>query len=235
MAAAGHHLNLAQGRALTALRAQGGSVRAGHGDEPAAGAARRKTSPPTAKPREIWDAAWNRAYLDPLFRGTYPARYLPLVEKLMQPATWCRSARRSTFSASITMRRCIMRDRPERTSRHQLGRDADRDANDRLWAGAIDPTGLTEILVDLRRPLRQPARLHHREWRIFYRGAGTLRPHRRPRADSLPPRSYGGGSPRDRGGRKSRRLFHLDAGRQLGMGARFFCDIWTGPASTALL
>lgn len=86
MAAAGHHMNLAQGRALAALRAQGGgrfklgTVMSLQPVRPAQGLAANREA------AEIWDAAWNRAYLDPLFHGSYPPRYLPLVEKLVQPS-----------------------------------------------------------------------------------------------------------------------------------------------------
>ncbi|HVH82499.1 MAG TPA: GH1 family beta-glucosidase [Stellaceae bacterium] len=85
MAAAGHHQNLAQGKALAALRAQGGghfklgTVMSLQPVRPAEGLSANREA------AEIWDAAWNRAYLDPLFRGTYPPRYLPFVEKLLQP------------------------------------------------------------------------------------------------------------------------------------------------------
>jgi beta-glucosidase len=84
MAAAGHHMNLAQGRALAALRAEGGArfklgtVMSLQPVRPAQNLAVNRDA------AAIWDAAWNKAYLDPLFRGAYPARYLPIVEKLVQ-------------------------------------------------------------------------------------------------------------------------------------------------------
>jgi|SRR5665213_674015 len=84
MAAAAHHLNLAQGRALATLRAQNagfklGTVMSLQPVRPAQGLAENREA------AAQWDAAWNRAYLDPLFRGAYPARFAPLVEKLVQP------------------------------------------------------------------------------------------------------------------------------------------------------
>jgi len=85
MAAATHHQNLAQGRGLAALRSFGGArfklgtVMSLQPVRPADGLAANQEA------AKQWDAAWNRAYLDPLFHGTYPARFIPLVEKLMQP------------------------------------------------------------------------------------------------------------------------------------------------------
>src|SRR5262245_36581350 len=85
MPAAGHHQNLAQGRALAALRTEAGgrltlgTVMSLQPVRPAQDLAENKPAV------EIWDAAWNRAYLDPLFRGSYPTPYLPLVEELIRP------------------------------------------------------------------------------------------------------------------------------------------------------
>lgn len=92
-AAALHHQNLAQGRALQALRAARADWRLGtvltlqpvHAADPSessAGAAR------------LWDAVWNRSCLDPLFKGQYPvaleADFAPLLrpgdlEAIRQP------------------------------------------------------------------------------------------------------------------------------------------------------
>jgi len=83
--AATHHQNLAQGRAVAALRAIGGArfqlgtVLSLQPVRPADGLA---ANLPAA---EMWDAAWNRAYLDPLFRGRYPARLAPLLNALIEP------------------------------------------------------------------------------------------------------------------------------------------------------
>lgn len=85
MAAAAHHQNLAQGRALATLRSLGGTrfklgtVMSLQPVRPAEGLAANREA------AAQWDAAWNRAYLDPLLRGAYPTRFAPLVDGLVQP------------------------------------------------------------------------------------------------------------------------------------------------------
>lgn len=70
--AALHHMNLAQGRALKALRAVGrkewslGTVLSLQPSKPVAGV------PQAEEAAKTWDALWNRACLDPLFKGVYP-------------------------------------------------------------------------------------------------------------------------------------------------------------------
>jgi len=71
--AAQHHQNLAQGAAIRALRAD-------HGDrlklgtvltlQPCRPVGNAEANKPAAA---MWDAVWNRAHLDPLFKGRYPA------------------------------------------------------------------------------------------------------------------------------------------------------------------
>lgn len=79
--AAQHHQNLAQGKALQALRA------AGRSDwrlgtvltlQPCRPVGERDENRQAAA---IWDAAWNRTSLDPLFRGRYP----DLMERYYEP------------------------------------------------------------------------------------------------------------------------------------------------------
>ena len=70
--AAIHHQNLAQGRALQALRAERGDFRLGtvislQPTRPSPGHEADKTA--VAR----FDAFWNGAFLDPLFKGNYPA------------------------------------------------------------------------------------------------------------------------------------------------------------------
>lgn len=81
--AALHHLNLAQGKALAALRETGrkdwklGTVLSLQPVKAAAGV------PQAEEAAKMWDALWNRACLDPLFKGAYPrllaADFDPLV------------------------------------------------------------------------------------------------------------------------------------------------------------
>jgi beta-glucosidase len=72
MLAASHHQNLAQGRALAALRAERADLRLGTvvNISPVRPASDRKADHRAA---ERFDAFWNGAFLDPLFKGAYPA------------------------------------------------------------------------------------------------------------------------------------------------------------------
>lgn len=72
-AAAMHHQNLAQGLGTAALRAvlpAGGRIGAALSLQPC-----RPAAPGAEEAARIWDDAWNRAYLDPLFGRPYPARF----------------------------------------------------------------------------------------------------------------------------------------------------------------
>jgi len=82
-AAAMHHQNLAQGLAIAALRAGlGRPVRLGNALslQPT-----RPALPGAEEAAQIWDAAWNRAYLDPLYGKGYPARFAPDLGRLIKP------------------------------------------------------------------------------------------------------------------------------------------------------
>ena len=70
--AATHHQNLAQGRALQALRAERADLRLGTviNISPVRPSSDRKEDHRAA---ERFDAFWNGAFLDPLFKGSYPA------------------------------------------------------------------------------------------------------------------------------------------------------------------
>ena len=82
MLAAIHHQNLAQGRALQALRAEHSQLRLGTviNVQPARPSSDRDEDRRAA---ERFDAFWNGAVLDPLFKGVYPAAiaadFAPLV------------------------------------------------------------------------------------------------------------------------------------------------------------
>jgi beta-glucosidase len=70
--AASHHQNLAQGRALQALRAERADLRLGTviSISPVRPSSDRKEDHRAA---ERFDAFWNGSFLDPLFKGSYPA------------------------------------------------------------------------------------------------------------------------------------------------------------------
>ncbi|HZH25686.1 MAG TPA: GH1 family beta-glucosidase [Azospirillaceae bacterium] len=70
--ASAHHQNLAQGRALHAMRSAGGG-RWELGTVLSVQPARPVTpTEPDIRAALVWDALWNRAFLDPLFKGAYP-------------------------------------------------------------------------------------------------------------------------------------------------------------------
>jgi beta-glucosidase len=83
--AAIHHQNLAQGRALSALRAAGGKdwkLGTVLSVQPV------KPSPGNDSNRHAaaqWDAVWNRACLDPLFKGQYPDSLIADFKPLIKP------------------------------------------------------------------------------------------------------------------------------------------------------
>src|SRR5580704_3154139 len=149
MAAAGHHQNLAQGRALAALRAQGGdrfklgTVMSLQPVRPAEGLAVNREA------AETWDAAWNRAYLDPLFRGTYPARYLPLVEKLVQPGDMEQIQQKIDFLGVNYYAPMYQRVDPAGLLGTNWGALPNGMRTTAMTWG-IDSTGLTDILFELR-------------------------------------------------------------------------------------
>lgn len=149
MAAAGHHQNLAQGRALAALRAIGGTrfklgtVMSLQPVRPAEGLAANREA------AAIWDAAWNRAYLDPLFHGSYPARYLPLVEKLIQPGDLGQIRQPIDFLGVNYYAPMYQRADPNGLLGTNWGTiPPGMPTTGMTWP--IDPAGLTETLVDLR-------------------------------------------------------------------------------------
>jgi beta-glucosidase len=169
MAAAGHHMNLAQGRALAALRAQGGgrftlgTVMSLQPVRPVGGLASNQEA------AENWDAAWNRAYLDPLFHGSYPARYLPLVEKLVQSGDMETIRQKIDFLGVNYYAPMYQRVDPAGllgTNWGGLPPGMRTTAMD--WG--IDPTGLTDILFELRDRYGNP-RLYITENGAFFKEA----------------------------------------------------------------
>jgi beta-glucosidase len=85
MFAAMHHQNLAQGKGIAALRGLGGarfqlgtvlSLQPVHPSSP---------SDADRIAAAMWDALWNRGFLDPLFHGSYPPQLRPDLEKLARP------------------------------------------------------------------------------------------------------------------------------------------------------
>ena len=154
MAAAGHHQNLAQGQALQTLRAMNGRFELGtvmslQPVRPAQNLASNREA------AAIWDAAWNGAYLDPLFRGTYPARYLPLVEKLVQPGDMAQIRQKIDFLGVNYYSPMYQRVDPAGLLGTNWGTLPDGMRTTAMTWG-IDPTGLTDILGELRTQYGNP-------------------------------------------------------------------------------
>jgi beta-glucosidase len=149
MWAAAHHQNLAQGRGLAALRAIGGTrfqlgtvfsmqpVRSVD-DKPANRAA-----------AEMWDAAWNGAYLDPLLLGHYPARIRAALELLQQPGDLSEIRQPVDFVGVNYYSRMYQRADP----RGLVGTNwaaLPRGAKTTGMGWSIEPDGLLEVLTSLR-------------------------------------------------------------------------------------
>jgi beta-glucosidase len=168
MAAAGHHLNLAQGRALRALRALDGKLELGTvmSLQPCRPA---QNLPANREAAAIWDAAWNRAYLDPLFRGAYPQRYLPLVEKLVQPGDMAEIRQKVDFLGVNYYSPMYQRFDPAGLLGTNWGALPEGMRTTAMTWG-IDPTGLTDILGELRTQYGNP-RVYITENGAFFKEA----------------------------------------------------------------
>ena len=148
MAASGHHMNLAQGRALQALRALGGGLRLGTvmSLQPVRPAQNLEVNREAAR---IWDAAWNKAYTDPLFLGTYPELYRPLVEKLIQPGDMEQIRQKIDFLGINYYSPMYQRIDPNGLLGTNWGALPEGMPTTAMTWG-VDSTGLTDILGELR-------------------------------------------------------------------------------------
>ena len=149
MAAAAHHQNLAQGRGLAALRALGGgrfTLGTVMSLQPVRPADRSAAS---AEAALQWDAVWNRAYLDPLFRGTYPARFAPLVEPLVQSGDLQEIRQKIDFLGVNYYAPMYQRPDPAGLVGTNWGA-LPPGAPTTGMGWPIDPAGLVETLLDLR-------------------------------------------------------------------------------------
>jgi beta-glucosidase len=156
MFAAAHHQNLAQGRALAALRAQGsrrfslGTVLSLQPVRPADGL---EANRPAAA---MWDALWNRAFLDPLFHGRYPAEIEADVEKLLHPADLGEIRQSVDFLGVNYYSPMYQRADPSGLVGTNWGALPPGMATTAMgWP--IDPDALTGLLLDLRNRYGNPA------------------------------------------------------------------------------
>jgi beta-glucosidase len=149
MAQAAHHQNLAQGKGLAALRALGGTrfqLGTVLGLQPV------RPSDGLAENREaaaMWDAVWNRAYLDPLFYGRYPARFAPLVDDLVQPGDLTQIRQPVDFIGVNYYGPMYQKADPKGLVGTNWGANPPS-LQLTAMGWPVDPNGLSEILADLR-------------------------------------------------------------------------------------
>lgn len=145
-----HHLNLAQGLAIQALRAARsdfviGTTFALTPSRPASAGIDMLN----AAAAKGFDAVWNRAYLDPLFKGTYPETAQEMVEASVQAGDLSTIKQPvdfvgANYYAPAYMRFDLMN--PAHIAPADPPRGVERDA----FGRQIDPAGIWEILKWLR-------------------------------------------------------------------------------------
>jgi beta-glucosidase len=147
MFAAIHHQNLAQARAMTAVLAHGpaqiGTVLSLQPARPSSSA------PADRDAAAIWDALWNRAFLDPLFHGRYPTLLEPHLDTLLRPGDLPEIQRKIDFLGVNYYAPMYRRAEPAGL----VGTDWGATPLGMRSSGMgwpIDPNGLVEVLLDLR-------------------------------------------------------------------------------------
>jgi beta-glucosidase len=149
MFAAIHHLNLAQARALTALQVQSyGPIKIGtvYSLQPARPSS---TSGGDRKAAAMWDALWNRAFLDPLFHGRYPKLLEPHLGKLVRKDDLLESQQKIDFLGVNYYSPMYQKADPGGLVGTNWGA-LPPGMKTTAMGWAIDPSGLGEVLADLR-------------------------------------------------------------------------------------
>ena len=156
MMAALHHQNLAHGDGVVALRAVGGRkwrIGTALGLQPARPADGAPDNVPAA---QIWDAVWNRASLDPPLLGTYPGILAADIEKLLKGDDLTRIRQPIDFIGVNYYNPMYQKRDPAGIVGSNWG--AVPDSMKRTALGwPIDPSGLVEVLADLRDRYGNPA------------------------------------------------------------------------------
>ena len=150
MFAAIHHQNLAQGRGMTALEVQSfgpvrniGSVLSLQPVRPAS------NSDADRDAAAMWDALWNRAFLDPLFHGRYPKLLEPHLAKLVQKDDLLEIQRKLDFLGVNYYAPMYQRADPNGLVGTNWGANPPgMPVTGMGWP--VDPSGLVEVLADLR-------------------------------------------------------------------------------------
>lgn len=150
MFAAIHHQNLAQARGMTALMVQSfapvrniGTVFSLQPVRPASTALADRDA------AAMWDALWNRSFLDPLFHGSYPKLLEPYVDRLVRQDDLLEIKRNVDFLGVNYYSPMYQRSDPNGLVGTNWGANPpNMPLTGMGWP--IDPSGLVEVLADLR-------------------------------------------------------------------------------------
>lgn len=149
-----HHQNLAQGAALRALREEGPGLTLGTVLN------LQPTVPDSDRPEDVaaaarWDAVWNRVSLDGVMRGTIPELLAEQMAGFVLPG--------DTDLIRFPIDLLGINYYSRMTMKHEAGRPFDvgwGEARCRRWTGMawpVQPEGLYDLLVELRRDYGNPA------------------------------------------------------------------------------
>ena len=149
MFAAIHHQNLAQARGITGLEVQSwgppriGTVLSLQPVRPAS------DTPADRNAAAMWDALWNRAFLDPLFHGRYPKLLEPYLDKVVQKDDLLEIKRKIDFLGVNYYAPMYQRSDPTGIVGTNWGSNPpNMPLTGMGWP--VDPGGLVEVLADLR-------------------------------------------------------------------------------------
>ena len=145
-----HHQNLAQARGMTALLVQSfgpvrniGTVFSLQPVRPASGDSANRDA------AAMWDALWNRSFLDPLFHGRYPTLLEPYLAKLVQKDDLLEIERKVDFLGVNYYSPMYQRADPNGLVGTNWGANPpNMPLTGMGWP--VDPGGLVEVLADLR-------------------------------------------------------------------------------------
>jgi beta-glucosidase len=155
MFAAIHHENLAQGRAITALQVQSrspvqiGTVMSLQPVRPSS------DTPDDRQAASIWDALWNRSFLDPLFHGRYPKLLEGYLEKLVREGDLLEIHRKVDFLGVNYYAPMYQRSDPAGLVGSSWGANPPH-LHRTAMGWPIDPNGLVQVLADLRQNYDNP-------------------------------------------------------------------------------
>ena len=142
--AAAHHLLLSHGRAVEILRRDAPDAAGRHHAEPRPRRTRRATTPRTARRRAGSTGSHNRWFLDPIFRGAYPADMLEAWAESMPRGPRRRPGDDRRADRLPRRQQLLSAARRGRRERRPLARScAARTSTAPTWAGRSSPTGCT--------------------------------------------------------------------------------------------